>query len=78
MLSGICRQEHDMLFPPIKISGYTPATFRATSLLLWPLHKWFVTSGVRRKFPRGRQSFVTIVWRHKSTLWGSVEGTTIL
>jgi len=26
-----------------------------------------VTSGVRRKFPRGGQSFVTIVWRHKST-----------
>jgi len=25
-------------------------------------------SGVRRKFPRRGQSFVTIVWRHKSTL----------
>jgi len=27
-----------------------------------------VASGVRRKFPRVGQSFVTIVWRHKSTL----------
>jgi len=25
---------------------------------------------VSRKFPRGRQSFVKIVWRHKSTLRG--------
>jgi len=25
-------------------------------------------SGVRRKFSREGQSFVTIVWRHKSTL----------
>jgi len=26
------------------------------------------TSGVGRKLRRGEQSFVTIVWRHKSTL----------
>jgi len=36
--------------------------------LTWNLETEIVTSGVRRKFPRGGQSFVTIVWRHKSTL----------
>jgi len=35
---------------------------------LWIMRStFFPTSGVHRKFPRG-QSFVTIVWRHKSTL----------
>ena len=44
----------------------------------WLCHKYFEKhilknnyisiSNVRRKFPRERPSFVTIVWRHKSTL----------
>jgi len=33
-------------------------------LIIW----YNANSGVRRKFPREGPSFVTIVWRHKSTL----------
>jgi len=43
--------------------------FSQTSIPNWLVHFYMpIDSGVRRKFPRGGPSFVTIVWRHKSTL----------